>query len=584
MNKSDLLEEKLAALEKENAYLKRTTKRLQQQQVRREHIDDLNRRLLKHLNLELDEARELAEQGSKAKSDFLANVSHEIRTPLNIILGMGELLSNSELNTVQSQYLRSLLVSGRHLLCIINNVLEFSRIESGMVEVAPEPFDVEQLLRNVESMVLPLALRKGIQFTTETGIIHKGRTGDAGKVKQILLNLLGNAIKFTPQGSVTLKLAEKKGPGGECGLLFEITDTGPGIPPEKQQLIFERFSQGHSANSKKKGGVGLGLAITQRLVSAMGGDLGLESNVGEGATFRAFLPMPVVEINDYQSFGRIHENISIEELPALKVLAADDFAPNVELIKQYLDGAPVELHGVANGAEAIAEFDRGIFDLILMDIRMPEVDGVSATKKIRSIEQNKGVRPTRIVAMTAHAFEEHKAMFLEAGFDDVLIKPFSQNELVQVLVNSSGSEFSIASGEYNEEGEHFKNGVRHERSVSDLVNIPPALFSLAPRALDAICHDFEKVSSALSEHDFTLLTDICHTIKGVAGLYGFHKLQMLTSELEKSAKSRDALFSGEIFRAIHMYVEQLKQEVTCTPANMTAEQENALEGAKNLGD
>ena len=279
-----------AELERRIAYLERKILRLQESQLRQERLDDINRHLLNNALTELEKAREKSETASRSKTEFLTNMSHEIRTPLNIIMGLGELLEETDLNERQQRFVRNLRGAGRHLLEIIDSILEFSRIERGDVEVVKAPFNLRRLIHNLAGMLETLARKKGLRFKVEWhGEIDQIYLGDKGKIKQVLLNLLGNSIKFTESGEVRL-LIKRNEHAGE-GLIFQVMDTGIGISDEEKNAIFERFSQARASFSRNQGGVGLGLAIVRILVEAMGGSIVLASGLGKGTVFTVHLPI-----------------------------------------------------------------------------------------------------------------------------------------------------------------------------------------------------------------------------------------------------------------------------------------------------
>ncbi|RZW19245.1 MAG: response regulator [Desulfobulbaceae bacterium] len=507
----------------------------------------MNRHQTRWAMQQLERSRELAEQASQAKTDFLANMSHEIRTPLNIVLGMGELLSGTELDENQVQYLESLRQSGEHLLRLINDILEFSRIESGIVEVLNTPFNIKELLDEVETMGNLLAQDKGIDFSLHSDRLRGiNRIGDARKIRQVLFNLLGNAVKYTDIGGISLAV-ESFDDKGEW-LAFIVSDTGIGIPEDKQALIFERFTQIEQGRLKKTGGVGLGLAISKRLVVAMGGVIKIDSEVNRGSTFRVELKLPLtdklplkIEIDGDAESGE-------EELPPLRVLVVDDIYLNFEVIKNYLKDLPVTVCYAENGRQAQKAFLDDGYDIVLMDLRMPVMGGLEATAHIRRLEKRLGAAPTPIIAMTAHAFIEQENDYLQKGFDEVLIKPFSKHDLINRLKQYAPKNVAGIESEEKPQDQQKHTG------VSD------SLAALIPQVLDSISTEINTIKKALYENDQETVAKTGHAVKGLAGFYGFDRLSRLLEHLEDSVKKREFRTAYALADALASHVNELRRK------------------------
>ena len=484
-------------------------------------------------------------------------MSHEIRTPLNIVLGMGELLSETALNSVQKQYLHSLRLSGKHLLELINNILDFSRIESGSVDVEFEPFNLGVLLKSVDSMTSHLSKRKNIdcQLVLEPNISHS-RIGDVGKIKQSLLNLLDNAIKFTNNGgSVLLHVYETENNDIKDSVMFEVSDTGIGIPEEQQAIIFERFAQVEDSHLKNKGGVGLGLAITKRLVTAMGGEIDFKTSKRWGSVFRLCLPLPPVTMAAEEEDNNGSLTIVPERMQQLNILVVDDVSLNIEMIASFLKEYPVTIDRAENGLLAVELFKKNKYDLVLMDIRMPIMDGSTAMQKIRKIERFVDSTVTRIVAMTAHAFREQRGIFLDSGFDEVLTKPFSKSELLNVLISKANM-----AAQFSENPVQENNVIYITLKSEPKLSLHPELEWLLPELVQLLSDEAANIHKALEQKDFDLLAKSCHTAKGVAGMYCFRRAFNLIEDIEKNAVNCSAEATEVLSSLLSRHINQIRKE------------------------
>jgi len=389
----------------------------------------------------LHDARLAAESANHAKSEFLATMSHEIRTPLNGVLGMAQLLLMPDVSTQERrEYSRTILSSGQTLLTVLNDILDFSKIEVGKCELAPTAVEPRQVVEEMTALFAELAQSKGLKLESAwRGQQNQCYAIDPIRLRQMLSNLLSNGIKFTAQGFVRLEASEPERLGGQAILEFAVTDSGIGIPQDKQALLFHRFAQADSSTTREYGGTGLGLSIVRSLAKLMGGDVGVDSEAGKGARFWFRIRADVLSENEASSpipnDGKLKEKDG--EQPdrfAGLVLVVEDTLMNRKVIEVFLRKLGIQTEIVENGQEAVDAISRGMpADLVLMDVQMPVMDGFQATQRIRQWE-NETARPRLpIIALTAGAFADDREKCIAAGMDDFLTKPVNLEALKSML-------------------------------------------------------------------------------------------------------------------------------------------------------
>ena len=475
----------------------------------------------------LADQRRLAKELSRvaeARSEFLAAMSHEIRTPMTGVLGMVDLLDAEQPTARQQQQLASIRASGRHLLNVLNDILDFSRIETGRIELEAIDFSLPQMLEQVQQALQPLACERGIELSV--GLADSSPPivrGDPTRLKQILLNLAGNAIKFTPRGSVIVLAAHCPGERGSC-FRFEVHDTGIGIADEQKDHVFDAFTQADYSTTRRYGGSGLGLAISKRLVDAMGGEIGLESRLGEGSLFWFEVPLAIGKVANVDHGG-------LADGPALdprRVLLAEDVELNRDIIRTILEREGHRVVIAENGREALRRVRQERFDLVLMDVHMPVMDGLDAARAIRALPGPAGATP--IIALTANVMAAEQEKCREAGMDGVLMKPIDWAEVRRVIARYRPGEGAGAAEKQSEDGPQFDADL-----LAGLAAVMPV--SRIGEHGEALSSEVARLAGSVPRSDPDLLADLAHRIVSQAGMMGLSRLSSRAADVEQACRS-----------------------------------------------
>jgi PAS domain S-box-containing protein len=497
----------------------------------------------KRAEVELRLAKAAAESASRTKSEFLASMSHEIRTPMNAIMGIADLLAKTPLSPEQSKYVQIFRRAGDNLLNLVNDILDLSKVEASQLELEQTGFSLDDLLEKVTEIVAVRAHEKGLALICEIApSVPTDLVGDPTRLRQVLLNLIGNAIKFTESGEVSLRITSDGDSAVPTALRFTVSDTGIGIPDEKLGRVFERFTQADSSTTRRFGGSGLGLTISKRLVELMGGRIWVESAVEKGSVFSFVVPFEI------WTGGALRAAIPTgcepePALPPLRILLAEDSPDNCTITIAYLEGTPYRIDIAETGIAACEMFAAGSYDLVLMDRQMPVMDGLTATRRIRAWEHANGRAPTPIIALTASALKGDREKCLAAGCTAFLTKPIKQDVLLQAIRDRSVPAQSPSG----------------ETTVQSVPRTDPAHPSLTARIPAFLLHrqqDAAALLEALARSDFGAVERLGHSMKGSGASFGFQTISDLGAELEKAAWAADATAARRHVDALSDYLDR----------------------------
>ncbi len=520
---------------------------------------------------ELKKARIAAEEAVRIKSDFLSTMTHEMRTPLTAIKGVCTIIREAPLTAAQEDNIRIISNAGDTLLCLVNDILDFVKIEAGVFELEKKPFSPCEAVKSVCDITTVLVKEKGIGFSCDIDKrLPAFLIGDRHRLEQVILNLTANAVKFTEEGYVSLSVSldESTEPSGdEVNLLFVMKDSGPGIPDSVKEKIFDRFTQGDSSTARRFGGTGLGLSIVKNLVNHMGGDIRVDSEVGKGSTFSfnaRFATDKRGAILGPVSSKKISRKECVDKRP-LKVLVAEDSEHVLLIILHFLKDFPYKVETAVNGVEALDKFKAAAaesckdgqeegYDIVLMDMEMPVMDGYTATKKIREYESEKRLTPTPVIAVTAHALKEHKEKCFDVGCTAHVSKPITKAELIRAIIRNTCGELI----ERQEEALPADSASTTPIDDGPTATVPKGFKDIVPGFLERAGKSIATLYELLEGEEYEKVRSLAHKMKGEGGSLGLSVIADHCSLIEKKAEVKNAEKIKEGLDALRSYLEEVR--------------------------
>lgn len=539
----------LANGEERDMWVRMTTKEIGETALTFAILEDITEQI--RMRQELIQAKEKAEMASRAKDEFLATVSHELRTPMNGIMGMTRMVLDTPLSGEQRECLELVNLSASNLLGLLNDLLDFAKCADGKLELHCAPFDLRQSLAVYKHFLERKAADKNLAMSlTIAEDVPQWIIGDARRLSQVLINLTSNAIKFTEQGEIAVTVAVEKRSETQAVLSFSVRDTGIGIAAEYLDLIFERFTQVDASHTRRYGGTGLGLSIVKQLVELMQGTVAVQSQPGAGSLFRVTVPFPLTTPHLAAEGSEAIEGAEAASRTPLHILLAEDDVINQKVVLKLLRRAGHQVTLAANGREALTILEQQAMDLVLMDIQMPELDGLGATAAIRAREQASGAKRMPIIAMTAHAMPEDAARFLEAGMDGYISKPIDFAKLDEVL-----RRLTPATG-----------GSDLPASLASVLSYCDDDWATAQEVIETFLKTSTQylgvIADSVEINQYQAAAQAAHRLKGGAVYFGSAAVDAAVQAFEQAAQQADAARVTQTWQALQDAVQTLQQELT----------------------
>lgn len=522
----------------------------------------------------LKEAKNAAEEAAKAKADFLANMSHEIRTPMNAIMGMIYLIQKTDLNEKQRDYTAKIQASSQHLLGIINDILDFSKIEAGKYEIEKIDFKLDQVINNLAALTSEKCSSKGIKLIFDVDPeVPNNLKGDPLRIGQVLINYTNNAIKFTENGEIIVRIKKEKEFKNNCIIRFEVKDTGIGMTEEQKSKLFQPFQQADTSTTRKYGGTGLGLVISKQLAALMNGEVGVQSEVGKGSTFWFTANLALNRLMEEEDRPR---NITEEKLDYVKgkyILLVEDNELNQQVAMEILENMGFVIDIAENGEIAVTKVNEKHYDVVLMDMQMPVMDGVEAAKQIR---ENPKYESIPIIAMTANAMAADRERCLNAGMNDHITKPIDPKKLFTILLKwLPDKKIKVQAPLVKSSYDDFKinvPGLNSELGLRRMLGKKEVYISILRKYVLNEKDAFIKIEKLLSIGDWNSAERIAHTLKSVSGSIGAVQIQVKSAEIETAIREHT---SYDILNSIIKEASAMLTKMIGYLENILPEKENA---------